>query len=72
MSTPGEIVELTIEKAAAGGRMLARLDGQVTLAQLLGVATQRAVRMRARGCESHPCAVVLDGLLPVTSTTRSG
>src|SRR5436309_8906324 len=26
---PGALVELTIDKAAAGGRMIARLDGQV-------------------------------------------
>jgi 23S rRNA (uracil1939-C5)-methyltransferase len=29
--TPGQIVPLTIEKPAAGGRMLARVDGQVVL-----------------------------------------
>jgi 23S rRNA (uracil1939-C5)-methyltransferase len=29
--TPGQIVELSVEKAAAGGRMLARHDGQVVL-----------------------------------------
>jgi 23S rRNA (uracil1939-C5)-methyltransferase len=28
---PGDLVELVIDKPAAGGRMLARLDGQVTL-----------------------------------------
>ena len=27
----GDIVELAIEKPAAGGRMLARLDGQIVL-----------------------------------------
>ena len=31
MLTPGQSVELTVEKAAAGGRMLARHDGQVVL-----------------------------------------
>jgi 23S rRNA (uracil1939-C5)-methyltransferase len=31
MLTPGDVVELSIEKAAAGGRMLARHDGQVVL-----------------------------------------
>lgn len=31
MLTPGQIVELSVEKAAAGGRMLARHDGQVVL-----------------------------------------
>src|SRR2546422_718612 len=31
MITPGHIVTLTIEKPAAGGRMIARVDGQVVL-----------------------------------------
>src|SRR5262245_62116135 len=31
MLTPGQIVFLTIEKPAAGGRMIARVDGQVVL-----------------------------------------
>jgi len=31
MAGPGDLVELVIEKPAAGGRMLARLNGQVTL-----------------------------------------
>jgi 23S rRNA (uracil1939-C5)-methyltransferase len=31
MVTPGEILPLTIEKPAAGGRMIARVDGQVVL-----------------------------------------
>lgn len=31
MASPGESVALTIEKPAAGGRMIARLDGQVVL-----------------------------------------
>src|SRR5258708_3805880 len=31
MLTPGQIVPLTIDKPAAGGRMIARVDGQVVL-----------------------------------------
>lgn len=31
MLTPGQILSLTIEKPAAGGRMIARVDGQVVL-----------------------------------------
>ena len=31
MLTPGQIVSLSVEKPAAGGRMIARLDGQVVL-----------------------------------------
>lgn len=31
MLTPGQIIPLTIEKPAAGGRMIARVDGQVVL-----------------------------------------
>ena len=31
MLTPGQIVALTIEKPAAGGRMIARVDGRVVL-----------------------------------------
>src|SRR5712691_6024282 len=31
MVTPGELLSLTIEKPAAGGRMIARVDGQVVL-----------------------------------------
>ena len=31
MLTPGQILPLTIEKPAAGGRMIARIDGQVAL-----------------------------------------
>jgi 23S rRNA (uracil1939-C5)-methyltransferase len=31
MITPGQIVTLTIEKPAAGGRMIARLDGRIAL-----------------------------------------
>jgi len=31
MPAPGDLVELVIDKPAAGGRMLARLDGQVSL-----------------------------------------
>ena len=31
MITPGQLVALTIDKPAAGGRMIARLDGQVIL-----------------------------------------
>jgi 23S rRNA (uracil1939-C5)-methyltransferase len=31
MHTPGELVRLTVEKPAAGGRMIARLNGQVVL-----------------------------------------
>ena len=31
MVTPGQIVTLTIEKPAAGGRMIARLDGRIAL-----------------------------------------
>jgi 23S rRNA (uracil1939-C5)-methyltransferase len=31
MLTPGQLVSLTIEKPAAGGRMIARLDGQIAL-----------------------------------------
>ncbi len=48
MSTPGEIVELTIEKAAAGGRMLARLDGQVTLVAGAIPGERARVRLEAR------------------------
>src|SRR4030088_3251791 len=31
MLTPGETVLLVVEKPAAGGRMIARLDGQIAL-----------------------------------------
>src|SRR5262245_35680659 len=31
MLTPGQTIALTIEKPAAGGRMIARVDGQVVL-----------------------------------------
>src|SRR5262245_24898638 len=31
MLAPGQIVELSIEKPAAGGRMIARVDGQIVL-----------------------------------------
>src|ERR1700716_3967802 len=31
MPSPGDSVPLTIEKPAAGGRMIARLDGQIVL-----------------------------------------
>ena len=42
--TPGEIVALTIEKPAAGGRMIARVDGQVVLVS--GVIPGERVRAR--------------------------
>src|SRR5438270_11578929 len=31
MLTPGQLISLTIEKPAAGGRMIARVNGQVVL-----------------------------------------
>src|SRR5712671_2605132 len=31
MVAPGQLISLTIEKPAAGGRMIARLDGQIVL-----------------------------------------
>src|SRR5262245_43000374 len=35
MASPGELVLLTIEKPAGGGKMIARLDGQVVLVCVL-------------------------------------
>lgn len=50
MAGPGDLIDLDIEKPAAGGRMLARLDGQVTL--VAGAIPGERVRARietARG-----------------------
>jgi 23S rRNA (uracil1939-C5)-methyltransferase len=44
MPRPGELLELTIEKAAAGGRMLARHEGQIVLV----AAAIPGERVRAR------------------------
>ncbi len=34
MLTAGQILTLSVDKAAAGGRMIARLDGQVVLVRI--------------------------------------
>jgi 23S rRNA (uracil1939-C5)-methyltransferase len=44
MLTSGQEIELTVEKAAAGGRMIARHEGQVVLV----AATLPGERVRAR------------------------
>src|SRR5712691_2351107 len=44
MVTPGQTLSLTIEKPAAGGRMIARVDGQIVL--VLGAIPGERVRAR--------------------------
>src|SRR5882672_3123649 len=44
MLTPGQTVSLTIDKPAAGGRMIARVDGQVVL--VAGAIPGERVRAR--------------------------
>jgi 23S rRNA (uracil1939-C5)-methyltransferase len=60
---PGELVELTIEKAAAGGRMIARHHGQVTLVS--GAIPGERVRARVQRVERQVAfAATVDVLDP--------
>jgi 23S rRNA (uracil1939-C5)-methyltransferase len=51
MLTPGQIISLTVEKPAAGGRMIARLDGQVVLVS--GAIPGERVRARVERVSKH-------------------
>ena len=70
MLTPGQIVELSIEKAAAGGRMLARHDGQVVLVS--GVVPGERVTARIERTERRLAFASLVDLRQASPDRRQG
>lgn len=61
MLTPGHIVELDVEKPAAGGRMIARHEGQVVF--VLGAVPGERVRARIERVESRMAFAIAESVI---------
>ena len=71
MPAPGDLVELVIDKPAAGGRMLARLEGQVSL--VAGAIPGERVVARLESKRGGVLfATVVDDSRPITRSPSDG
>ena len=68
MANPGDIVDVTIERPAAGGRMIARHEGQVVLVS--GVIPGERVSIRIERSEKRVAFASLDRILESSADRR--